>query len=299
MRPPMISYVTFNRMGLTVRNLKALLRTTDDFELHIVDSNSRDDSWNYINQVSDGRIKSKTRLTVNSGPIYAVNLVLSRRKPDQYFISLDSDVYIHTKDWISRFLKVFDTFPEVGLLGVPRTKPYPAYLPKVIPMERNGVSYLQLKNGDASVSGDFVPGHCQCLRPELLNVIGYWSEECHFGDAEISTRINKYTPYKAGFITDIQLDMLQEISCTDCEGRSLCRVRKTGTTCFAIRNKRYRNTNFAHTFRRKYYKFFEDLESGRRPVYCASIHDAESIKKYGYDLKMANENFNYYVNNAN
>jgi glycosyltransferase involved in cell wall biosynthesis len=299
MRPPIISFVTFNRMGLTVRNLKALLRTTDDFELHIVDSNSRDDTWNYINQVSDRRIKSKTRLPANYGPIYAVNLVLSRRKPDQYFISVDSDVYIHTRDWISRFLKVFDTFPEAGLLGVPRAKPYPAYLPPVIPMERNGVSYLQLKNGEAGVSGDFIPGHCQCLRPELINIIGYWSEECHFGDAEISVRINQYSPYRAGFITNIQIDMLQEIACGDCEARPLCRVRKTDTTCFAIRNKRYRNTNFAHNFKRKYQKFFEDLENGNRPVYCASIHDQESIRKYGYDLKTANENFNFYVTYGN
>lgn len=299
MRPPMVSFVTFNRMGLNVRNLKALLRTTDDFELHIVDSNSRDDTWSYINQLNDKRIKSKIRFQKNSGPIYAVNHTLAKRRSDQYFISLDSDVYIYTEDWITRFMKVFDAFQEVGMLGVPRAKPYPDVLPLVIPKEKDGVRYMQLKNGDVGVPADFVPGHCQCFRPGLLDLIGYWSEECHYGDAEISTRINKYTPYKAGFITDIEIDMVQNIPCSECGVRSLCRTKNLNQTCFQIRNKRYRNINFAHLFKWKYYKFFEELEAGTRTVYCASIHDPASIKKHGYNLQMAMENFNFYVNNTN
>ena len=67
MTPPMISYVTFNRMGLTVRNLTALLKTTDNFELHIVDSNSKDNTWDFIKQLNDPRIKSKVRLQANAG----------------------------------------------------------------------------------------------------------------------------------------------------------------------------------------------------------------------------------------
>ena len=61
MTPPLISYSTFHRMGLTVRNLNSLLRTTDDFELHIIDNNSQDDTWEYIQSLNDSRIKSRTR----------------------------------------------------------------------------------------------------------------------------------------------------------------------------------------------------------------------------------------------
>jgi glycosyltransferase involved in cell wall biosynthesis len=119
MIPAFISFVTFNRMGLTIRNLDALLKTTDDFELNIVDINSNDNTWDFIQSLKDSRIKSITRLPENKGPIYALNYNLARRKPGQYFITIDSDVHLHTPDWISRFMKVFDTFPDVGLLALP------------------------------------------------------------------------------------------------------------------------------------------------------------------------------------
>ena len=131
MTPPLISYSTFHRMGLTVRNLNSLLRTTDDFELHIVDNNSQDNTWDYIQSLSDSRIKSRTRFPINFGPIYPINLNLAKRRPDQYFIVLESDVYLYATDWISRFMRVFETFPEVGLLGVPRPIPMPGYEPEV------------------------------------------------------------------------------------------------------------------------------------------------------------------------
>ena len=162
MTPPLVSYSTFHRLGLTARNLNALLGTTDDFELHIVDSNSQDGTWEYLRSLKDSRIKSLTRLPANRGPIYPINLNLTRRKPDQFFIVLESDVYLYVPDWISRFMRVFKTFPEVGLLGIPRLGSSPAYEPEVTPVLKNGVSYLQLiRRSDDQY---FIPGHCQCLR---------------------------------------------------------------------------------------------------------------------------------------
>lgn len=299
MTPPLISYSTFNRLGLTVRNLNSLLKTTDDFELHIVDNNSKDDTWDYIQSLNDSRIKSRTRFPVNTGPIYAVNFNLTRRRPDQYFIALESDVHIYTPDWISRFMQVFQTFPEVGLLGVPRAAPYPPYMPPVIPMERNGVSYLQLRDGKVGAVLDFVPGHCQCLRPELINMIGYWCEENGYGDAELSVRINNYTPYKAGFTTNIAIDMTQSLPCEACEGKEWCKLDKVGTTCFSIRNSRYKNESFAEAFRWKYIEYFNELQQGKRSVYCASVHDPVSIQTHVYNMAWAQENFSFYVQNTN
>lgn len=299
MIPPLISYSTFHRMGLTVRNLNSLLRTTDDFELHIVDNNSQDDTWEYLQSLTDSRIKSKTRFPVNVGPIYPINYNLARRKPDQYFIVLESDVYFHALDWITRFMRVFETFPEVGLLGIPRAHPLPAFQPEVIPKERNGVSYQQLKDSEVGTIIDFIPGHCQCLRPELISIIGYWCEENGYGDAELSIRVHKYTPYKAGFTTDIPIDMTQTIPCHACEGSSWCKLDKVNNTCFDIRNKMHKNLSFAETYRWKYFEYFNELDQGKRTVYCASIHDPESYKTHFYHMDWALENFNFYAANSN
>ena len=299
MIPPLVSYSTFNRMGLTARSLQSILRTTDDFELHIIDNNSKDDTWDFIQSLNDPRIKTKTKFTVNAGPIYAVNYSLQKRLPDQYFIALESDVYLNTPDWVTRFMRVFQTFPDVGLLGVPRAHPYPAYLPNVIPVTSNGVNYLQLKDGKLGVTLDFIPGHCQCLRPELINMIGHWCEENAYGDAELSVRVCNYTPYKAGFTTDISIDMTQSIRCDQCECKHLCKLDKVSQTCFNIRNKYYKNESFAETFKWKHFEYFNELQQGKRTVYCASIHNPESIGTHVYNMLWAQENFDFYVTNAN
>ena len=103
MRPPFVSYVTWNRLGLTIKNLNSLLDNKDEFELHIVDNNSGDDTWKYICGLKDRRIKSRTRFSVNRGQIYAVNYNLSKRKEGQFFITIDNDVNIITKPWLNNF----------------------------------------------------------------------------------------------------------------------------------------------------------------------------------------------------
>lgn len=300
MIPPLISYVTFNRLGLVEKNLKALLNNTeDDFEMHIIDSNSQDNTWEYIQSLDDSRIKSKTKLPENAGAIYAVNSNLLKRKPDQYFIVVEPDVYIKTNDWISRFLRVFDTFPEAGLLGFKRSNPYPDYLPPVIKKEKDGVGYLQLAKSNVGGIMEFIPGHCICLRPELIDVIGYWSEESHFGDAEISIRINNYTNFKSGFVNDIETDMTQLITCDFCEAKKWCNLQGTGNTCIDIHTKKYANYGFVKKHGWKHEEFFKELQEGKRSVYCASIHDPESIRNNIYNFEWARENFNYYINNSN
>lgn len=296
---PFVSYITFNRMGLSARNLNALFKTTDDFELHLLDCNSKDGTWELLQSLNDPRIKSRTRLELNRGPIYAVNFNLAKRAPEQYFIALDSDVRILTPDWISRFMKVFQAFPEAGLLGVPKTAPYPAYLPPVIPVSKEGTGYLELKYGKVGAPLDFVPGHCVCLRPELLDMIGYWSEESYFGDAEICIRINNYTPYKAGFITDIEISMEQSIPCEACEAQPFCHLNRTTQTCFSIRDEKYKNEAFVEKNSWKYTEYFKELEAGKRTAYCASIHDPASMVGHIYNKKWAEDNFNFYAENAN
>lgn len=299
MVPAFVSYVTFNRMGLTIRNLNALLKTTDDFELNIIDSNSKDNTWDFIQGLKDSRIKSITRFQENKGPIYALNYNLARRKPDQYFITIDSDVNLHTPDWISRFMKVFDTFPEVGLLGIPWKKPHLKFMPPAIPINRNGVGYLQFINKMPGLPLNFIPGHCQCLRPELIEKIGYWSEECGAGDGELSVRINRYTSFKTGLVKDIEIDMNQRLLCSKCEGQNLCTLDKGNGACFNILAARHKNKEFVLKNVWKYYMFFNDIEMGKRTAYCASIHDPESLKNHKYEYGWAQENFDFYAKYSN
>lgn len=297
--PVFITYVTLNRLGLTKRNLSRILESREDFELHIIDSNSKDNSWEYIQSLNDTRIKSKTRLDLNQGPIYPLNLSLTKRKPDQYFMTIDSDVYIKTDNWIAKFMEVFDAFPEVGVLGVMRDTPYLRYMPPIIPKVKGDISYLQLKNAAVGVDLDFVPGHLQCLRPELINEIGYWSEETGYGDAELSPRVNHYTTFKAGYLTTIEIDMKQSIGCDECQCRDMCKLSKSINTCFTLGKKANMNESFVKKNGWKYTEIFKELEVGKRTAYCASIHDPESIKNHVYNQEWANENFDYYIQNSN
>lgn len=305
MVPPFINYTTFNRLGLTAKSLQSILDTPEDFEMHIIDSNSKDDTWSYIESLSDSRIKSKTRLPVNAGPIPALNLNLTKRRSDQYFFNVDSDVVIRTKDWISRFMRVFETFPEVGLLGVQRTFPYLPVYTEVIPNTRNGVTYLQLKNGHVDVILDFIHGCCMGMRPELIDVIGYWSEETCWGDAELTPRITNYTNFKTGYMSDanknslIDVDMAQSIACSECMAKQYCKLNRNTETCFTIRNKVYKNEPFVRKFKWKYLEFFKELKEGKRSAYCASIYDSKSMEGHAYNKEWALENMNYYIQNGN
>lgn len=294
MIPPMVSFVTWNRLGLTARNLEALLKTEEDFELYIIDSNSKDNTWEYIQELRDERIKSKIRLDKNRGPIYASNYTLSKRKLEQFFIVMDSDVHIYTNNWITKFMEVFREFPNVGLLGVPKATPYIGYLPPVLFNIKNGISYIQLKNASIIDPIDFVPGHLQCLRPELINRIGYWSEEGYYGDAEISPRIVHYTPYTVGYVTTIEIDQVQETVCKNCNAHKWCKLDRKTETCFSIRDKFYRNPLFATKYLWRHLKTFEEMKEGKRTAYCASIHDEESMKNNLYYKNWAEENFNFY-----
>ncbi|WP_331487689.1 glycosyltransferase family 2 protein [Anaerocolumna sp. AGMB13025] len=305
MIPPFLSYITFNRLGLTARSLKSILDTPEDFEMHIIDSNSKDETWDYIKSLKDSRIKSISRLDKNYGPVFALNLNLSKRKEDQYFFSVDSDVAIKTKNWLSLFMEVFETFPEVGLLGVQRTAPYFPIYPQVIPRTKNDVTYLELKNGYVDVLLDFIHGCCMGMRPEVIKEIGYWSEETCYGDAELSPRIVNYTNFKAGFMSDqnmiskIVIDMSQSITCAECTVKEFCKQDKVNQTCFNVHKTSNVNTPFVTKFKWKYLEFFKELDEGKRSPYCASASDQESMANHVYNKEWAMENLNYYKDNSN
>jgi len=298
MTPPLLSYVTFNRLGLTVKNIFSILESTDEFEMHIVDNNSTDGTWEFIQSLNDSRILSKCQIPINNGQIYALNLNMLSRRPDQYFITVDNDVFIETKDWISRFMKVFDAFPEVGLLGVQRGYPYPEYLPPVEPKIKDGIIYLELADASPLTEQNYVPGCCQCLRPELIDEIGFWCEESCFGERELSLRVNDYTSFKAGFVPSINIKMPQSLECSQCRYKDQCQLNKHSETCFTKYQSKYINDEFFEKFKWKFDEIIRDMESGARDAYCSTALCEVSEGRI-LNLEWALQNYRYYIANAN
>lgn len=290
MQVPLICFVTFNRLGLTVKNLTALLKTTDDFELHIVDNNSTDDTLKYIGSLKDKRIKSRKRFNINYGVVYAINYVLSKRKKEQYFILIENDVCIETENFVTKCMETMDTFEDVGLLAGARRNLFTEknFSPKKI--TKNNVSYYRYNK---------ILGCFNCIRPEVFDYIGYWNEETYAADRDMSIRINNYTPYVTGYITSIELSQIQYINCDQCLYRKECSVINQNRTCFNIHKKRYSHVRFAESLQQKHEMYYQQLSNGTRTIYCASIHDSKSIKKHYYDMKMANENFDFFKKNGN
>ncbi len=296
MIPPFISYITFNRLGLTIRNLSALLSSTEDFELHIIDSNSGDDTWEYIMSLGDSRIKARERFEVNHGKIYALNLHLLTRRPEQYFFSVDSGVRIETAGWLGKFLKVFKAFPEAGLLGVTADD---GYMPKVIPRTAGGISYRELLFDPSDARTCYIPGYCMGLRPELIREIGYFCEENYFGETELSYRVCNHTVFKAGFVPDVNVRLPEPVSCGQCAYFDRCTLDKAADTCFKKYDRYNKNEAFLQENKWRFEETIRDLKSGARPVFCASILDAASTKKHVYNRDWAMANIVYFIRNAN
>lgn len=179
----------------------------------------------------------------------------------QYFITVDNDVYIETKDWIDCFMRVFKAFPNVGLLGVQRGEPYSDSIPPVIPRKRDKISYLELDKKSPFSEQNYIPGCCQCLSPSLLKEIGFWNEENGFGDVDLTLRVKQYTRYNAGFVTDINIEMPQVLECEKCQYQKQCELiqndeTKNEETCFTIYQKLYKND----VFKKKYYWRFVETK---------------------------------------
>ncbi|GKX30819.1 glycosyl transferase [Vallitalea longa] len=290
MQVPIVCFVTFNRLGLTVKNLTALLKSTDDFELHIVDNNSTDDTWKYIRGIKDKRMKSRKRFNINYGVVYAINYVLSKRKKDQYFILIENDVCIETQDFVTKFMETMDTFQDVGLLGCARKNFFEQKGIKPKKITQKGLSYYKY---------DMIIGCFNCIRPEVFDYIGYWNEETYAADQDMSSRINKYTPYVTGYAASIELNQTQYISCDQCLYRKECSLINQNRTCFNIHRKNYSHDKFAESLQEKKKMYYQQLRNGKRTIYCASIHDTESMRKHYYDIKMAHDNFNFFKKNGN
>lgn len=293
MSAPLVCFVTWNRAGLVARNLTALLKTTDDFELYIIDSNSTDGTWQFIEGLKDDRIICKKRWDRNRGYVFAGNYALSKRKKDQYFITIDSDACIKTDGWVKKFMSAMDAFPDVGLLGL---------MPNLqVVLDWWKWPYQIINNGDLSyyqLHSD-VWGGCMCLRPELIELIGYFNEETGRADYDLWSRVDKFTPFKMGYINTIDIDSIQKISCEECIIKNKCPLYDTGITCFDIHKKGYKHVELVQTMEYRHNEFMKEIADGKRSVYCASLHDPKSIATHYYNKKWACEINDFFIKKSN
>lgn len=275
---PLLSYVTFNRKELVANSMYSILKSSDDFEMHIIDNNSTDGTWEYLQSVNDDRIKSKTRIDINYGPIYALNMNIVKRQKDQYVFNIDSTVVMNSCNWISRIVDVFEQHKRFGILGPMQNNIDPGTIEK---FTVNSVDCYELKNIEQSIDSSYIPFECMAFSPKLLDTIGYFSEETYYGDKEICYRVMNFTNYKIGFVPF--LDFVIQQNPPNLDSSLLEKLNKFEE--FRVEN------------RWKLEEAIKDMRSGARPIYCASLSDSNSIANNVFNQDWATENLGYFIQN--
>jgi len=277
---PIIGYTCWNRMGNTVLSIPNLLKSTDDFELHIIDNDSQDDTWNYLQTLKDPRIKEIKKFDKNRGVIYATNYVISKRKPGQSFINIENDVSIFTKNWITNIENMLKEFPEIVLAGNVR----PTYF-----KERH-VTYSEIvRNNVKFWRTSHIIGCNMYMPSKTLDVLGYFNEEIYFGDVCLNSRLKKLGGW-TGYCPANHI-LHEEPKCEGCPHGGICSDPKD-LYCFVDYKKNYKHKKFYKFKLAKAQKYAQTVT--RETIYCPSIHDEESQKKARYNKAEAIKNFKYY-----
>jgi len=95
---------------MTQQTLPSYLNTNQDFEMYIVDNDSRDNTWEYIQSLNDPRIIQKKRFDRNFGSINSINWTLTHRRKKQSVINVEYDAYNLTSDFVDKFQQIADEF---------------------------------------------------------------------------------------------------------------------------------------------------------------------------------------------
>lgn len=193
-RPPLISFLTYNRLGDTVVSLASLLRCHDDFDLFLIDNGSRDATWEYLNDTKDPRIKYRHRFDIQVGCAHALNYTLTTRKEDQDWINFENDFRIHDVNFVKHFHEYYQSFPEMGAFSAIA---YPNQREMVDELIKKDSSRYETRDKN-EIYYDTVMGFLTYIPYETMNLIGYYDEVNCLLDIELQTRfkmLNKPTGY--------------------------------------------------------------------------------------------------------
>jgi len=211
-RPPMITFLTYNRLGETAVSLPSLLRTESDFELYIMDNNSKDDTWEFLEATRDPRIKSRKRFDQNMGVGHALNYALSNRATDQDFINFEYDFRIHNKDFVKDYRDMCEEFPEVGALTATA---FPSQLQFIDAEIAKDPTRLTVRNGKR-IYWDTIMGFCSYFPYETWNKLMYYDEVNCLLDMDVQSRL-EVMKVKTGYAMDIRTShILHGGNCSTC-----------------------------------------------------------------------------------
>lgn len=276
MRPPLFTFLTFNRLGNTCISLESVLQSPDDFEMYIIDNGSKDYTWDYLQTIKDPRIKDKKRFDSNLG-IAALNYGLSFRKPDQDWVNVEPDTHLHNKNFISDFQKVCELYPDFGYFSgmlyggaVALTELSHDYIRNlVIRSPQTVIQRGQYRVFDCPVG---MTGYCLYIPANIMNQLVFLDEVSYGADVDLNCRIGKALHKKAGFVFNIGCSMIGTncLICLAygniCPGQDVCNkvysrvsrdfIIKKGTSTTDIINRRI---------------------NGQLPLKCNSIFAPESM----------------------
>lgn len=212
-RPPLLTFLTYNRLGNTAVSLPSLLRTEDDFELFIMDNDSKDDTWAFLQDTRDPRIKHRKKFDQNMGVAHPLNYALSHRAEDQDFINFEYDFRIHNKNFITNFNDVYKEFPEKGALSATI---FPSQLQLIDNKIILSPERFEERNGKR-VYQDTIMGFCSYFPYETMNILRYYDEVNCLLDMDIQARLEvlgmKPDEKKTGYAMDIRVSHILDGGC--------------------------------------------------------------------------------------
>lgn len=198
-KPPLITFLTYNRLGNTAVSLPSLLRTESDFELYIMDNDSKDDTWEFLQDTRDPRIKKRTLFKQNMGVAHALNYALSHRAEDQDFINFEQDFRIHNKNFVKDFQDTSQEFPEMGALSATI---FPSQLELIDKNIKDKPERFEERNGKR-IYFDTIMGFCSYFTYETMNILRYYDEVNCLLDMDIQARL-EVMRRKTGYAIDIR-----------------------------------------------------------------------------------------------
>ena len=116
-----ILFITCNRLAYTRQALASLLADTDDFSLSIWDNVSTDGTREFLESVTDPRIKQKVFATRNAYLTGAANEVFGKSQAD--LLAIIPDDFLLPPGWIRPLLAVHEDLPKAGLISACRSRP--------------------------------------------------------------------------------------------------------------------------------------------------------------------------------
>jgi hypothetical protein len=287
---PLILYLTWNRLGLTFKSLNQLLKSKHDFELVIIDNNSKDDTNKFLKSLKDPRILKIKFFEDNYGGTHAFNWgIYNYLKKNQNLVTIENDVFINDLNWIFKIEKLFENFENLGLVSLMNTYS--------LEMNKNMLKSAQIKNNLCYIEAEFLYGNILYFKRDLIQKIGYFNEEICLGDCELGYRVNK-TGYKKGFPPLNYLDykvLDKEIfMCENCVSSNICsrknKYLNDGTPSCWIK---YKSNVHKKIFDKLQSDLIDFIQKNNNP-FCASIHDPESQNKVNYNKYKAIQNFEFF-----